>query len=321
MRKLIGAIVAVTLLGIVFVTSFVGALHQPEPHGVPIAVVGPAQVVGQLRQAITQKAPGAFDLRGYESEPAARDALLSRDVDGVLVAESGRLLVASAAGRVASTVITEVFRGAAQAQGRQFAVEDVVPLPPGDSGGASGMFYLLALLIPGLAIAVLIAQMGVGVGARLGGLVVAALAVGLANAWLADVVFGALPGRFSGLAGLSAGIVLSIGLVVTGVMRVVGLAGVGLVALLFFPIGLPASGGPVGARFVPEWYAAVGQVLPLGPAGQALRNVVFFDGAAIAGPLAILGGWALLGLLLMAMPVRRRTERAPAAPAHTVGVS
>src|SRR5262245_42376897 len=114
MRKLIGAVAAVTLLGLVFVASFLGALHQPEPHDVPIAVVGPAQVAGQLDQAVTERAPGAFDLRAYSSEEAARQALLDRDVDGVLVPESGKLIVASAAGRTGSTVITQVFQGAAQ---------------------------------------------------------------------------------------------------------------------------------------------------------------------------------------------------------------
>jgi hypothetical protein len=322
MSKLVGAVVAVTLLGMLFVASFLGALHKPEPHNVPVAVVGPSALVAQLDRAIGQKAPGAFDLRGYESEPPARDALLNRDVDAVLVPQAGRIVVASAAGRTASSVITQVFQGAAQAQGQRLTVEDAVPLPPGDPGGISGMFYGLALIIPGIALAVLIAQTGLGLGARLAGLVVGALLVGSVNAWMGDVVFGALPGQFAGLVAVSSGIVLTIGLVVTGLLRVAGFPGVGLAALLFFPIGLPASGGPLGARFIPEWYAAVGHALPMGPASEAVHNIVFFGGAAIAGPLAVLGAWALLGLVLLVIPRPGRTREAPAvAPGRPVHVS
>src|SRR5690606_40162647 len=78
MKRLIGAVVAVTLLGALFVTSFLGAFRQPEPHDVPIAVVGPDQVVARLEQQVAAQAPGAFDLIGYPDAAAARQALLDR---------------------------------------------------------------------------------------------------------------------------------------------------------------------------------------------------------------------------------------------------
>jgi hypothetical protein len=318
MSKIIGILVAVTFVGMLFAGSFLGAFHKPEPHGVPVAVVGPPQVVAQLDTALSQKKAGAFQLSGYESEQAARAALLDRDVDGVLVPQSGKLIVASAAGRTAATVLTSVFQGAAQAQGRQLTVEDAVPLPPGDSGGISGMFYALALVVPGIALAVLLAQVapGLGLGGRLGALVLGPVLVGAGNAWLADVVFGALPGHFAGLVAVSAGISLTIALVAAGLMRLIGTAGVGIAGILFIPIGLPASGGPLGARFVPEWYAAIGNLLPVGPGAEAIRNVVYFGGSALAAPLAVLAGWALLGLVLLALPVRRGSVE-PVAPRQT----
>ncbi|MEV6985299.1 hypothetical protein AB0M95_29110 [Sphaerisporangium sp. NPDC051017] len=83
------------------------------------------------------------------------------------------------------------------------------------------------------------------------------LLAGLGEAFLAGVAFGALPGNFAGLVAVPSGIVLTIGVVVSGPLRAIGFAGVGLGALLFIPVGLPASGGPLGARFVLEWYAWV----------------------------------------------------------------
>jgi hypothetical protein len=306
MRKVIAVIGLVTVLGMVFAGSFLGALHKPTPHNVPVAVVGPA---AQVERALAQKAPGAFDIKGYSTEQAAREALGDRDVDAVLLPAQDKLVVASAGGRTAATVVTTVFQKADP----QLVVEDAIPLPEGDAGGISGMFYVLALVIPGIAIAVLLGQVAPGLGAvkRVTALAAGSLVVGTANAWLADVVFGALPNAFAGLMVISATITFTIALVAAGMLRVAGTPGVGLAALLFIPIGLPASGGPLGARFIPEWYAAVGQVLPIGQGADAIKDVVYFGGAALTVPLAVLGGWALLGLVLAVVP-RRRQE----APVH-----
>lgn len=302
MRWLVGAGVTAALLGVLFVGLFLGALDEPRPHRVPIGVVAPAPVVAQLGRSLDDRAPGAFDLRRYGDEKAGRAALLGRKVDGVLVVAQGRLIVASAAGRTTSTVITQTFQGVARAQGRALAVEDAAPLPPGDPGGVTGVFYVLALLVPGVAIGVLLGMSGLDMTPRLTTLVLGSLGVGLGEAWLADVAFGVLPGRLFALTTVSAGIVLTIGLVVMGMLRALGFPGVGIAALLFFPIGLLASGGPSGPRFVPEWYAGIGRFLPVGAGSDAVRDTVFFDGAALGVPLAVLGGWALLGAVLLTVP-------------------
>ncbi|GLX96042.1 hypothetical protein [Herbidospora sp. NBRC 101105] len=287
MKRLIPAVVLATLIGMFFVGSFVGALHSPEPHDVPVAVVGPPQAAAQL----APKLAGKFELTAYADEAAARTALADREVDAVLLPQQQKLVVASAASRSAATVITSVFTAAAP-----LAVEDAHPLPPGDQGGIAGMFFVIGLVIPGIAIGV--AAAGERPLAGIGAIVLAGVAVGLANAWLGDVVFGALPGAFLGLVAVSAAVVVTLGLVVAGLVRLIGTPGAGLAGLLFVLIGVPASGGPLGARFIPEWYAAVGQVLPVGQGSTAIRNVVFFDGAALGLPLLVLAGWAVVGLTL-----------------------
>ncbi|GIH29194.1 membrane protein [Acrocarpospora phusangensis] len=314
MKKLLPAVVLVTLIGLAFAASFVGALHQPEPHGVPVGVVAPAQVAGQIDAGLAAKKPGAFEIKSYADEAAARTALGDREVEAVVLPQQAKLIVASAGGRTASTVVTQVFTGLAQAQGQQLTVEDAYPLPAGDTGGVSGMFYVLALVIPGIAIAVLAGHAGVGAGQKVAVIALASVTVALANAWLADSLFGALPGAYLGLTAVSAAVVFTLGVVVAGLVRVVGTPGVGLAALLFVVIGVPASGGPLGPRFIPEWYAAIGQTLPIGQGTEAIRNTVFFDGAALTVPLTVLAAWTLAGLLLLFIPVRRTAATAtPAA--------
>ncbi|GAA1013371.1 membrane protein [Acrocarpospora pleiomorpha] len=320
MRKLLPAVVLVTLIGLAFAASFVGALHQPEPHGVPVGVVAPAQMAAQIDAGLAAKRPGAFEITSYADEAGARTALGDREVEAVVLPQQAKLIVASAGGRTASTVITQVFTTVAQAQGQQLTVEDAYPLPPGDSGGVSGMFYVLALVIPGIAIAVLAGHAGASSGQKIVVIALASVTVALANAWLADLVFGALPGAYLGLVAVSAAVTFTLGLVVAGLVRVLGTPGVGLAALLFVVVGIPASGGPLGARFIPEWYAAIGQILPIGQGTVAIRNTVFFDGAALTVPLTVLAAWALVGLLLLLIPVRR-SAAAHAAPAQPVPVA
>lgn len=312
-RKIAAIIGLVTALGMVFAASFLGAFHKPAPHDVPVAVVGPAQVATQIDAELGSRLQGAFVIKSYADEQTARAALADRVVDGVLVPQKGRLVVASAGGRSGATVITQVFQAAASAQGHPLAVEDAIPLPAGDSGGVAGLFYVLALVVPGIAVAVLMAGAapGLGLGARLAALVAAALAASVGDAWLADVVFGALPGHYAGLVAVSAGVTLTISVVVAGLHRVAGPAGVGLVGLLFIPIGLPAGGGPVGAHFIPQWYAAVGRFLPVGQAAEAVKNTTFFGGAALATPLLVLGAWTLLGLVLLVVPRKNQATERP----------
>jgi hypothetical protein len=85
-------------------------------------------------------------------------------------------------------------------------------------------------------------------------------------------------------------------------LRIAGPAGTALAGLLIVPIGVPASGGPVGAGFVPGWYADFGEFLPVSAGINAVRNIVYFDGSAIGARLLVLSAWAAGGLLLTLLP-------------------
>src|SRR2546429_7808061 len=80
-----GLVVLVTLLGLIGT-----AIRDPRPHDIPVGMVGPAPAVQKISAAFGSAAPGAFHLASYASEDAARAALDSRSVDGVLVLSGGR---------------------------------------------------------------------------------------------------------------------------------------------------------------------------------------------------------------------------------------
>ena len=78
-----------------FAFSYVGAFHDPTPHHVPVAVVGPPAVSAQLNQL-----PGdPLDARQSSSRADALSQIDDRKVYGAYDAATNRLFVASAANR------------------------------------------------------------------------------------------------------------------------------------------------------------------------------------------------------------------------------
>lgn len=114
-----------------------------------------------------------------------------------------------------------------------------------------------------------------------------------------------------------------------GRAALLGMAGIGLGALLIVFFGNPFAGASTAPELLPEPVGAPGQLLPPGAGATLLRSVSFFDGAAALTPALVLTAWATLGLaaVLLGDLLKRRprpttpatTEPAPAtspAPAH-----
>ena len=127
------AVVGGGLLSGFFAFSFLGALHDPQPHKLPIAIVAPAAVRSALNAELSSHAPGAFDLRAYPSLMAARSAVLERNVDGAFVLGSHHadLLVAGAGGQAVVQTIEAAFGSVAAGLHTPIVTRDVVPLGPG----------------------------------------------------------------------------------------------------------------------------------------------------------------------------------------------
>src|SRR3954454_6120960 len=88
-------IVLVLLFG--FSAVFAAAFHNPQPHQVKVAIVGPPQGLRQARAALDPRPVYAVP---YSAAGAAREALRADEVHGAVA--TGRILLASASGFVAS---------------------------------------------------------------------------------------------------------------------------------------------------------------------------------------------------------------------------
>ncbi len=156
-----------------------------------------------------------------------------------------------------------------------------------------------------------------GAAARLSALAGFAVLAGLAATWVADGMVGALTGAPLGLAGIGALTAFAIAAACAAAWRLAGPPLAALTALLLVPVGVPAAGGPFGASFVTSWYADLGSALPAGAALPAIRDIVYFNGNALSGPLLVLCLWAGIAAVALALPrLPLLSHRTPQAQTH-----
>src|SRR5256714_6936631 len=145
------------VLMLAFAFSYVGALHDPTPHHVPIAVVGPPAVAAQLNRL-----PGEpLDARQASSRPEALSQIDDRKVYGAYEAATNRLVVASAGHRPTAIALETTFNRVAAARRRPAVrVPDVKPLPPKDPNGTAAFYAVIAWVFGGYIGATLIGLIG-----------------------------------------------------------------------------------------------------------------------------------------------------------------
>jgi hypothetical protein len=293
-----GALVMLFAFTAIYVTAF----HSPSPRHFDIAIVGSGQQAAALQTGLDGKAPGAFDVHRYASVASARAALLDTDVHGVLIprAADEQLLVAQAFGAAPTETLTEAVQHVAAASGTPLSIEDLKPLPASDRRGLSSLFTVIGTLIPSLVFGVLLSVAGrmLPWHLRWSAVLAYALAAGLVVALNVDLLVGALPGHFLGLALVAGLLALAVAAGAHGLGHLGGPVGIVTAILMLMLLGVSSMGGAVTYQLEPGFYGAISQFLPPGAALTAVRNIQYFDWAATGWPFAILGVWAAGGLAL-----------------------
>lgn len=317
-RMSIAAAVAV-VFACFLAAAMIGAFHQLSPHGMPVAVVAPAGATAQIQGELDTHLPGAIALKPYPSAGAASAAIRSRDVDGafVLGGRSLTLLTAGAGGAATSSFLTTAADSIGGAAHLTVSVHDLAPLPASDNRGLALFFAMLSTLMPGIMLGIATTLIGRGAPARFHAAVlgVGAIVLGLCVTLLVGPVIGAVSGHFLDLWALTALLTLAISAPTAGLTRLTP-AGAAVAVLLFLLLGLPASGGPLGAaRFVPGFWRALTPILPTSRGLTALTGTVYFGNHGVATPAWILAAWAVGGLaLVLGTSLWRRGRRSGQAP-------
>jgi len=290
------------VLMLAFAFSYVGAFHEPLPHRVPLAVVGPPAVAQQLGRL-----PGdPLDPRQASSRRDALSQIDDREVYGAYDAATNQLFVASAANRATAIALEETFDRIAAAQNRPAVrVTDVKPLPPKDPNGTAAFYGMVAWMFGGYIASTLIGLIGSPrsrsrqrAAARIGALAGFAVVGGILSVLMLRASFGVFSGHVVAICAIAALTIFASGAATVGIQAAIGPAGTGLVILVFVILGNSASGGPFARPLLPGLWRTIGGVLPPGASVDLARSALFFDGSRIVGPILVLVGWAIFGTLL-----------------------
>jgi hypothetical protein len=290
------------VLMLAFAFFYVGAFHEPTPHHVPVAVVGPPAVAAQLNRL-----PGEpLDARTAASRSDALSQIDDRKVYGAFEAATNRLFVASAANRATAVALEQVFDRVAAARNQPAVrVTDVKPLPLSDPNGTAAFYAVIAWVFGGYIGATLIGLIGNArsttrrrAAARVGALAAFAVVAAILSVLMLRLCFDTFSGHVVAMCAIGALTIFAGGAATAGIQAAAGPAGTGLVILVFVILGNSASGGPFARPLLPGLWRTIGGVLPPGAAVDLARSALFFGGARIAGPIIVLALWAALGAAL-----------------------
>ncbi|MGA4847964.1 DUF3533 domain-containing protein [Streptomyces sp. G5(2025)] len=310
-------VIGVLALQLLFIASYVGALHDPRPKDVAFGVVAPGPAAERTADKLGKLPGGPLDPRVLKDEATARRQIMHRDIDGALVVDprgtTDTLLVASGGGTALSRTLTTLLTEVDAAEKRTVKTEDVAAASDKDFNGLSSFYLVVGWCVGGYLCASILA---ISAGSRasnlpraiirLGTMALYSIVGGLGGAIIIGPILGALPGSIMGLWGLGALVVFGVGAITLALQALTGIVGIGLAVLIIVIGGNPSAGGAFPLPMLPAFWKAIGPWLPPGAGTWSARSIAYFEGNALTGPLLVLAAWALVGVVVtLALSARR----------------
>ncbi|GAA4903738.1 carboxypeptidase family protein [Actinomycetospora succinea] len=302
---------------IMFPLCYITALHLPVPHDLPVAVVG-AGAAAFIASAAPALA-GKFTLVPVDTPQQATDMIFQQTVKAAYVTappgQSAHMLVAGADGRVMTQLVPTVFAPFAAQAGNTVQTVDVAPLAPGDGNGIGLMFFMLIVCIVGFMTANILGNaayflpMRTRVAISAGVAVLTPIVLFLfMGAWL-QILQGTV-GQIVAVIALGAVTSFTVGLATTALVAFLGKWALFPGMLVFVFLNIPSSNSAYPAEIVPpffgwlsEWHLGAGFV-------DAVRAVLYLDGAGLGGHLLVIGLWFLAAVLLVGAAAWRKRAAA-----------
>jgi hypothetical protein len=293
-----------------FLFCFAPALHAPQPHHVKVAVADRA-VARRIDSELRRQHPGGFDITAVTDGRAARQAVLDRHAAAGFVGHGRHpvLYVAKANGMSFEQTLRTVFTKVAAGSHHRLTVEDVAPTASKDLLGSTLLYFGIAWSVPGYILATTLLRAVTFTRRRKLLTIVGAAALFSVAGYLIGTHLGYLPADPSAMA---------IAFLLTMAVAT-SASGLALFTRQFFPavgmglfivLSIPTSGGAVAAPMLPPFFQHVHAVMPLANALDALRGVLYFDGAGVFKPVLVLCAWIAAGAVLLGLDAWLRNRRA-----------
>lgn len=305
--KVVGIVLGLAAIVTLMLLSFLGPAVNSGAKNLPLAVSGPDQAVNQLTQNMEHNQPGVFEIKHVDD---AKQAVHDREaIGGIALGQpttgpngtpvpTAEVITATGAG----TTYLQVMNGVTQAltaQGAQVTTTDVAPPASGDEHGTAFATLALPMAFGGMISAVVLStQVRGGRTRRFLACGAFAIIAGFILAVVMRFGFDVVDGSYWEIVGTLSLAIVGVSMFVLGMESKFGYAGLGIGAVFVMFLSNPLSGMQTGPDWLPSPWGTIGQFLPLGAAGSALRSVGFFDGAGWGIHGLVLACWALLGIAL-----------------------
>lgn len=313
-RRVITMGVLVAALVSLVVIAFTWPTRTTEARDIPIAIAGPSAQTSQVSAALT-KGNDTFNIQRADDRSDAVHLIKHRDVYGavilsasgapeVLTAPAASPAVAQVMNTVAAKLQQQTAAAAAQAAGTTaltpaVKVTDVVPLSDDDTSGGGLVAAAFPLVMGGMLGGIFLVFLVHGTLRRLTGLIVYAIAGGLAIPGILQGWFGILQGPYLENAAAFALALSSIAGTILGASTLIGRIGVSTGPVLFLLFANPISSAATPTSFLPAPWGTIGQWFPPGAGTRLIRDISYFPEVNSTLQWLILGGWTAFGLALM----------------------
>jgi hypothetical protein len=293
------------------------AFHAPDPHEVPIGVVGSVGQVRLVRDQLANVSSAGFQVTRLSIRAAVGDVRRREVAAAYLSGSSPVLFVARAASAIRANYLVSVFAGLANETGSPPpATVDLVPLLSGDTG-AGVFFFVFPMMMVGVITVIVLLQRAESwtIGERMVA-VAGAGAIGATTAYLTATQLNVLPEK---------PILLLVAFLLSLIFGQLFVGAAPLLKQYFLPIalafalvvGTPSAGATITPDLLPTGLRYLSDVLPMAQAVKVTRDVAYFDGAGAGLPTLILLLWGAFAALIVSFawfrqPSRRHTSASTA---------
>jgi len=295
LRVLVTQLLLAALVGVAFVVLYAGLQRDPQPQGLPVAVVGQssANPVGRvLGSAVT--------IVVARDDAAARQSVIARDRIAAFSAVGPELIiyVAGPNGLAENGAAEALGSAVAKAQRLTPRVIDLVPLGHFDPRGLAGFYTVLGVTVGSfiLAQALYAVRALTGIRDQLVAMTAFAVLIATAVALIAGPWLQLLPLPVLVAIPLLALLSLAVSATARALTAWFGPFGITAATLLMTAVGLSISGGVIGQDLLPPPLGVLGSVLPAGAALRALVDLSYFTFSQAFPSIAVLALWAGVGI-------------------------
>lgn len=303
--------------------AYLGAFHAPQPHDIPVAIVGEGPATQVFAQTLNDKAPTELDVTTASSVAEAKRQLTDHTLAAAYQADTDHatIYVSTAASETESSAAEKLFLPIAYQQHLPVTIDDIHPVPTDDGTGQGLFFLMVALSVGGYSSAIALAAVTAkrAVGWRIAISAATALVVAGIGCVVAGPMFHVLNGNEWSIWLLASLYTFGIVVIGVGLHPFLGRWTTPTLTLLFVMLNVTSSGGIFPQDLQPAFFAGLSTFWDGAAWLDAVRALTYFPGQAFGFDGLKLALWATAGLVLIGvghlLTVRRSRAANDALPA------